>query len=94
MKIFIDTSEVKISSNINESKMITIPKFTMETFSADETNKKVIKKPIAIKSKSTMGEEYDDEEEPIKKPFGSTNLPSFEELSNSKYKKKQFNDDD
>jgi hypothetical protein len=75
--------------------MTTIPKFTSETFAVDEnSNKKVIKKPEAIKSKEAMGEEYDDEpEEPMKKPFGSTNLPSFEELTNSKYKKKQLDFD-
>ena len=52
------------------------------------------KAPVAAKSKFTMGEDYDDEdEEPIKKPFGSTNLSSFEDLANLKYKKKQLDID-
>ena len=51
---------------MNEAKISTIPKFTSETFTADE-NKKAIKKPLAIKNKATMGEDYDDEEETMKK---------------------------
>ena len=75
--------------------MTTIPKFTSETFAPDEnSNRKQVNKPAAIKTKATMGEDYDDEdEEPIKKPFGSTNLSSFEDLANLKYKKKQLDID-
>lgn len=62
--------------------MSTIPKFSSED---NSSQKLVVKKPVPIKSKAAMGEDYDDEET-VRKPFGSTNLPSFDELSNAKNK--------
>lgn len=74
----------------NEPKTNTLTK-TNNNLSEIESQK-VIKKPV-VKSRATMGEDYDDEEEVIRKPFGSTNLPSFEDLQNSKSKKKNFDYD-
>ena len=67
--------------------MSTIPKFSTEIFSPDENLKEKSRKAAlpAVKNRATMGEDYEEEEKP-RKPFGSNNLPTFNELMNSQNK--------
>ncbi len=84
---FLDSIEL---NKTNETKSNTLTKTNNDL--SEIESQKVIKKPV-VKSRATMGEDYDDEEEAIRKPFGSTNLPSFEDLQNSKSRKKDFDYD-
>lgn len=64
-----------------------IPKFSSDSLTPDENVKEKPKKAAAVpvaKNRLTMGEDYEDENP--RKPFGSTNLPTFDELMNSQDK--------
>lgn len=93
-----------ISDNVeSESYIVPTQKPSQPEPPKSQANLAPVKKPPVVKTRHTMGEDYDDGQEPEqvreRKPFGSNKLPTFEELMQSEEMKKknldnfEFDDD-